>query len=67
MGLALPPNWNNTMTGLAQSQIKSGTPYIFGRAASQGGIYVGGSSQMYISNLKKSDSLNSKIYKRRKI
>lgn len=49
-GLALPPSWNS-MSGISQFQIAPGSTYIFGRAASQGGIYSGGSYQMYINNL----------------
>ncbi|QEH44079.1 RHS repeat-associated core domain-containing protein [Chitinophaga sp. XS-30] len=49
-GLALPPSWNS-MSGISQFQIAPGSTYIFGRAASQGGIYGGGSYQMYINNL----------------
>ncbi|RRQ46496.1 hypothetical protein DTW91_04775 [Chryseobacterium sp. SC28] len=49
VGLALPEKWNS-MTGIKQFQIAPGTPYIFGRAASQGGIYTGGSYQMFITN-----------------
>src|SRR5690606_17986247 len=49
-GLALPPSWNS-MSGVSQFQIAPGSTYIFGRAASQGGIYRGGSYQMYINNL----------------
>lgn len=51
VGLALPPGWGNTMTGISQFQITSGTPYIFGRAASQGGIYTGGNYQMFINDI----------------
>ncbi|NOU62359.1 RHS repeat-associated core domain-containing protein [Marinifilum caeruleilacunae] len=50
-GLALPNKWNN-MTGLKQFKIRTNTTYIYGRAAPQGGIYTGGSYQMYIHNLK---------------
>jgi len=50
VGLALPPSWNS-MTGLSQFQIAPNSTYIFGRASSQGGIYHGGSYQMYINNL----------------
>ncbi|ROH96694.1 hypothetical protein [Chryseobacterium daecheongense] len=51
VGLALPPKWN-TMSGFTQFKIAPGTPYVFGRAASQGGIYTGGSLQMYINDVK---------------
>ena len=51
-GLALPPSFNNTMTGLRQFQLSSGTKYLYGRAASQGCIYVGGSAQIFINNTK---------------
>lgn len=53
VGLALPLSWRNTMTGISQFQVVPGTQYIFGRAASQGGIYSGGSYQMYVNDLKK--------------
>lgn len=49
-GLALPSNWNS-MSGISQFQITPGSRYIFGRTASQGGTYNGGSFQMYINNL----------------
>ncbi len=49
-GLALPPSWNS-MLGIKQFQVSPGATYIFGRAASQGGIYTGGSYQMYINDL----------------
>lgn len=49
-GLALPPSWNS-MSRISQFQLAPGSTYIFGRAASQGGIYSGGSYQMYINNL----------------
>ncbi|APD07045.1 hypothetical protein UJ101_01529 [Flavobacteriaceae bacterium UJ101] len=49
-GLALPPSWNS-ISGLIQFQIRPGTKYIYGRAASQGGVYRGGSNQMYINNI----------------
>lgn len=48
--LALPYKWNS-MTGISQFQVAPGTPYIFGRAASQSANYTGGSFQMYINNL----------------
>jgi hypothetical protein len=51
VGLALPPGWRNSMSGISQFQIEPGSTYIFGRAASQGGIYSGGSYQIYINNL----------------
>ncbi|WP_157493018.1 RHS repeat domain-containing protein [Dyadobacter tibetensis] len=50
VGLALPAKWN-TMSGISQFQIAPGSTYIYGRAASQGGIYTGGSYQMYVPNL----------------
>jgi RHS repeat-associated protein len=50
VGLALPQSWNS-MSGISQFQIAPGSTYIFGRAASQGGIYSGGSYQMYINSL----------------
>jgi hypothetical protein len=40
------------MSGFKQFQIAPSSTYIFGRAASQGGIYTGGSYQMYINDLK---------------
>ena len=49
-GLALPQTWNK-MTGLTQFQIRPGSNYIFGRAASQGGEFTGGSYQMYVNSL----------------
>jgi RHS repeat-associated protein len=49
-GLALPYNWNH-MTGLAQFKIRTGSIYLYGRAASQGRRFFGGSYQMYINNL----------------
>jgi len=49
-GLALPYKWNS-MSGLRQFQIRPGSTYIYGRASSQGGIYSGGSYQMYLNNL----------------
>ncbi len=49
-GLALPYKWNG-MTGLSQFQIRPGSTYIFGRAASQGGRFTGGSYQMYVNDL----------------
>ncbi|WP_316810334.1 DUF6443 domain-containing protein [Pedobacter heparinus] len=50
-GLALPKAWND-MSGISQFQVKPGSVYIYGRAASQGGIYTGGNYQMYIPHLK---------------
>jgi len=52
-GLALPIKWNNTMDGIQQFRLDINTPYIYGRAASQAGIYKGGSYQMYINNTNK--------------
>ena len=51
VGLALPPSWNS-MAGISQFQISEGSSYIFGRAVSQGGIYTGGSYQMFVNSLK---------------
>lgn len=51
IGLALKPDWNS-MAGIAQFQVAQGSTYILGRASSQGGVYIGGSKQMYINNLK---------------
>ncbi len=51
--LALP-NQFNTMTGLQQFQVKSGTQMITGNTAPQlqyGSQYLGGAKQWYISNL----------------
>jgi RHS repeat-associated protein len=42
IGLALPYKWNH-MTHIIQWQIQPGTIYIYGRAASQGGLHTGGS------------------------
>ncbi len=50
VGLALPYRWNS-MTGISQFQIRPGATYIFGRAASQGGRFTGGSYQMYVNDL----------------
>jgi RHS repeat-associated protein len=50
VGLALPQSWNS-MSGISQFQIVPGSTYIFGRAASQGGIFNGGSYQIYINSL----------------
>ena len=43
-------SWNS-MSGISQFQIAPGSTYIFGRAASQGGIFSGGSYQIYINSL----------------
>jgi RHS repeat-associated protein len=56
-GLALPPSWNS-MIGVSQFQVAPGTTYIYGRAASQGGSYTGGSYQMYINNVINLDKVN---------
>ena len=51
--LALPYEWNS-MTGIRQFQVKSGTTMITGAAAPQlsfGGQYIGGANQWYINNL----------------
>lgn len=51
--LALPYEWNS-MTGIQQFQVKSGTTMIIGAAAPQlsfGGQYTGGANQWYINNL----------------
>ena len=51
--LALPYEWNS-MTGIQQFQVKSGTTMITGAAAPQssfGGQYTGGANQWYINNL----------------
>ena len=51
--LALPYEWNS-MTGIQQFQVKSGTTMITGAAAPQssfGGQYIGGANQWYINNL----------------
>ena len=51
--LALPYEWNS-MTGIQQFQVKSGTIMIIGAAAPQssfGAQYIGGANQWYISNL----------------
>ena len=51
--LALPYEWNS-MTGIQQFQVKSGTIMITGNAAAQknfGSQYIGGANQWYISNL----------------
>ncbi len=51
--LALPNEWNS-MTGIQQFQIRSGTKMITGNVADQVGFglqYVGGAKQWYINNL----------------
>ena len=51
--LALPYEWNS-MTGIQQFQVKSGTSMITGNAAGQtsfGSQYVGGAKQWYINSL----------------
>lgn len=51
--LALPYEWNS-MTGIQQFQVKSGTTMITGRASAQtsfGSQYVGGAKQWYINDL----------------
>ena len=51
--LALPYEWNS-MTGIQQFQVKSGTTMITGAAAPQssfGAQYIGGAKQWYINNL----------------
>lgn len=51
--LALPYEWNS-MTGIQQFQVKSGTTIITGAAAPQtefGAQYIGGAHQWYINNL----------------
>ncbi len=50
-GLALPSSWGNTMEKISQFQVAPGTQYIYGRAASQGGVYSGGNFQMYINDV----------------
>ena len=53
VNLALPYEWNS-MTGIQQFQIKSGTTVITGAAAPQasfGEQYIGGAKQWYINNL----------------
>lgn len=51
--LALPYEWNS-MTGIQQFQVRSGTTMITGKAAAQksfGSQYIGGANQWYINNL----------------
>lgn len=51
--LALPYEWNS-MTGIQQFQVKSGTAIITGAAAPQssfGAQYIGGAHQWYINDL----------------
>ena len=51
--LALPYEWNS-MTGIQQFQVKSGTTMITGNTAAQksfGSQYIGGAKQWYINNL----------------
>jgi len=51
IGLALPQKWNK-MTNFTQWQIKEGSTYFMGRAASQGGRFTGGAWQMFIYDTK---------------
>lgn len=46
-GLALKPEWNNTMEGLAEIQVPKGTIMMKGTAKSQGGQWIGGRTQYF--------------------
>jgi RHS repeat-associated protein len=46
--LALRPEWGNTATNTAAVYLKPGTIVYVGNAASQGGIWVGGTIQIYV-------------------
>lgn len=51
--LALPYEWNS-MSGIQQFQVRSGTTMITGNAAAQGSFgsqYIGGAKQWYINSL----------------
>ena len=46
-GLALKPEWNNTMEGIAGIRVPKGTIMMKGTAKSQGGQWIGGRTQYF--------------------
>lgn len=46
-GLALKPEWNNTMEGIAEIRVPKGTIMMKGIAKSQGGQWIGGRTQYF--------------------
>ena len=46
-GLALRPEWNNAMEGIAEIQVPKGSIMIKGTAKSHGGQWIGGRTQYF--------------------
>lgn len=46
--LALRPEWGNTATNTASVHLRPGTVVYVGNSASRGGIWVGGTMEIYV-------------------